>query len=63
LLLSQGNTVAEVTRQIGVTDLIEKMMDFAASTTYIESENPSENGYCESINGKIRDEFNKKVIR
>ncbi len=32
------------------------------STTYIEPGSPWENGYCESFNGKMQDEFLNKEI-
>jgi putative transposase len=38
------------------------LMDVGVSTTYIEPGSPWENGYCESFNGKMRDEFLNRVI-
>jgi len=37
-------------------------MDVGVSTAYIEPVSPWENGYCESFNGKIRDEFLNREI-
>jgi len=37
-------------------------MDVGVSTAYIEPGSPWENGYCESFNGKMRDEFLNREI-
>jgi len=42
--------------------LQEWLMDVGVSTTYIETGNPWDNGYCESFNGKMRDEFLNREI-
>ena len=38
-------------------DLRRWLADTGAKTLYIEPGSPWENGYCESFNGKLRDEF------
>jgi putative transposase len=42
--------------------LREWLMDVGVSTAYIEPGSPWENGYCESFNGKMRDEFLNREI-
>ena len=42
--------------------LREWLMDVGVSTAYIEPGSPWENGYCESFNGKMRDEFLDREI-
>jgi putative transposase len=38
-------------------DLRKRLADIGAKTMYIEPGSPWENGYCESFNSKMRDEF------
>jgi transposase InsO family protein len=38
-------------------DLRQWLVDIGAKTLYIEPGSPWENGYCESFNSKLRDEF------
>jgi putative transposase len=38
-------------------DLRKRLADTGAKTLYIEPGSPWENGYCESFNSKLRDEF------
>ena len=38
-------------------DLRKWLADTGAKSTYIEPGSPWENGYCESFNSKLRDEF------
>ena len=38
-------------------DLRKWLADTGAKTAYIEPGSPGENGYCESFNSKMRDEF------
>jgi putative transposase len=38
-------------------DLRKWLADTGAKTLYIEPGSPWENGYCESFNSKLRDEF------
>ena len=42
--------------QVG-KDLRKRLADTGAKTLYIEPGSPWENGYCESFNSKLRDEF------
>ena len=48
----------EMTAKI-IRDWLPKV---GANTLYIEPGSPRENGYCESFNGKLRDEFLKREI-
>ena len=45
-----------VARRLNSFDLIETLAEVGAKTLYIEPGSPWENGYCESFNGKLRDE-------
>ena len=40
-----------------IADLLKWLNDTGAQTLYIEPGSPWENGYCESFNSKLRDEF------
>ena len=45
-------------------DLRKWLADTGAKTLYIEPGSPWENGYCESFNSKLRDEFlNSEIFR
>ena len=67
--LSQGLSVKQMCRQIGVTDqtyykwrreyggLKTWLRRVGVKTLYIEPGSPWENGYVESFNGKLRDEL------
>ena len=44
-------------------DLREWLAKTGAKTLYIEPGSPWENGYCESFNSKLRDEFLNGEIR
>ena len=69
--IAEGSTVAEAARRIGVPDHIrsdngpeftaravrEWLGRVGARTLYIKPGSPWENGYIESFNGKLRDEF------
>jgi transposase InsO family protein len=52
---------ASFRRRYGTEFIVKKVRDWitavGAKTAYIEPESPWENGYCESFNGKMRDEL------
>ena len=43
--------------EITATKLIEWLKNLGVGTAFIEPGSPWENGYCESFNSKMRDEF------
>jgi transposase InsO family protein len=43
--------------EVTATKLIEWLKSLEVGTAFIEPGSPWENGYCESFNGKMRDEF------
>jgi transposase InsO family protein len=50
-------------RQGGGLALRQWIASLGAKTTYIKPDNPWKNGYCESFNGKLRDELpNGKIF-
>jgi putative transposase len=62
VLVSQGQSVAEAVRSDNGPEFIAKVVRewitaVGAKTAYIEPGSPWENGYCESFNSKLRDEF------
>jgi len=52
---------ASFRRRYGTEFIVKKVRDWitavGAKTAYIEPESPWENGYCESFNGRMRDEL------
>ena len=55
VLMSQGKSAPVACREAGISQQ-SWVAGLGAKTLYIEPGSPWENGYCESFNGKLRDE-------
>ena len=55
--IGQGKDVLSACREAGATVLRNWLQSLGTQTAYITPGSPWENGYCESFNGKFRDQF------